>query len=180
MNGPTVSRASSCYKRLKMPEPPNKLTVKERRFIHFYPICNVNASEACRLAGYSPKSARVMGTQLLANPAIQDALADKIEPGSINAKPWGVGSREWVVDQLVYLAQFAMADASKLRTLELIGKSHGMWIERHEDVNITREQDRRGALQQYTYADLMAMKEARDRRVSLEAGTVEGAIVPVD
>lgn len=57
-----------------MPGTGRKLTVRQAKFVEHYALCG-NAAEAARLAGYSPRSARVTGPETLSNPAVKDALA---------------------------------------------------------------------------------------------------------
>lgn len=49
------------------------LTARQEKFVEHYALCG-NAAEAARLAGYSPKSARVTGPETLSNPAVKQAL----------------------------------------------------------------------------------------------------------
>ncbi len=51
------------------------LTLKQKLFITHY-LATLNASEAARLAGYSEKTAHVMGRENMQKPAIQAAVAD--------------------------------------------------------------------------------------------------------
>ena len=56
-----------------MPNLGGKLSQKQERFVEHYALCG-NAAEAARLAGYSAKSARVIGPEALSNPAVKQAL----------------------------------------------------------------------------------------------------------
>ena len=56
-----------------MPNLGGKLSQKQERFVEHYALCG-NAAEAARLAGYSAKSARVIGPETLSNPAVKQAL----------------------------------------------------------------------------------------------------------
>ena len=51
-----------------------KLTARQEKFVEHYSICG-NAAEAARLAGYSAKTARVIGPENLTKPAVKAALA---------------------------------------------------------------------------------------------------------
>lgn len=53
-----------------------KLTPKQERFVEEY-LIDLNASAAARRAGYSEKSARDIGQQLIAKTHIQEAIAAK-------------------------------------------------------------------------------------------------------
>ena len=56
-----------------MPYAGGKLTTRQALFVDHYALCG-NAAEAARLAGYSAKSARVIGPETLSNPAVKAAL----------------------------------------------------------------------------------------------------------
>ena len=55
-----------------------QLTARQEKFVEHYAICG-NAAEAARLAGYSAKTARVMGPETLSKPAVKQALAARQE-----------------------------------------------------------------------------------------------------
>ncbi|MBQ6298656.1 MAG: terminase small subunit [Selenomonadaceae bacterium] len=57
--------------------PEQKLTVKQKLFVDYYIQTKGNASEAARLAGYSPKTAFRTGQENMQRPAIQAALASR-------------------------------------------------------------------------------------------------------
>ena len=51
-----------------------KLSVRQEKFVEHYALCG-NAAEAARLAGYSARTARVIGPENLTKPAVKAALA---------------------------------------------------------------------------------------------------------
>ena len=51
-----------------------KLSARQERFVEQYSLCG-NAAEAARLAGYSSKTARVIGAQNLSKVSVRKALA---------------------------------------------------------------------------------------------------------
>ncbi len=57
----------------KKQEKKNKLTPKKRKFVQEY-ILTRNATQAAKNAGYSEKTARTIGSKLLTNVDIQEAL----------------------------------------------------------------------------------------------------------
>lgn len=57
-----------------MPDDAGKLSVRQEKFVEHYALCG-NAAEAARLAGYSAKTARVIGPENLTKPVVRDALA---------------------------------------------------------------------------------------------------------
>lgn len=50
-----------------------RLTARQEKFVEHYAICS-NAAEAARLAGYSAKTARVIGPENLSKPAVKEAV----------------------------------------------------------------------------------------------------------
>ena len=72
-----------------------KLTNKQQRFVEEYLVC-LNAAEAARRAGYSPKTAHVIGANNLQN----HKVVAEIEKGKAKtAKKLGI-TREWLVERL--------------------------------------------------------------------------------
>lgn len=53
-----------------------KLTTKQKNFCEYY-LQTGNATEAARLAGYSDKTARVIGTENLSKPAISEYITKR-------------------------------------------------------------------------------------------------------
>ncbi len=51
-----------------------KLSVRQEKFVEHYSLCG-NAAEGARLAGYSARTARVIGPENLTKPAVKAALA---------------------------------------------------------------------------------------------------------
>jgi phage terminase small subunit len=51
-----------------------KLSVRQEKVVEHYALCG-NAAEAARLAGYSARTARVIGPENLTKPAVKAALA---------------------------------------------------------------------------------------------------------
>ena len=49
------------------------LSARQEKFVEHYAICS-NATEAARLAGYSAKTARVIGSENLLKPAVKEAV----------------------------------------------------------------------------------------------------------
>lgn len=58
--------------------PMSPLTARQEKFVEHYALCG-NATEAARLAGYSAKTARVIGQENLLKPAVKQALAARQE-----------------------------------------------------------------------------------------------------
>jgi phage terminase small subunit len=87
---------------------PMKLTPKQARFVQEY-LIDLNAAQAAIRAGYSAKTARVIGHENLTNPdiaaAIEKAMAERAERTRLTA--------DWVVDELRKLAGANMDDCMK-------------------------------------------------------------------
>jgi phage terminase small subunit len=72
-----------------MPKPPKgrKLTPKQRKFVDEY-LVDLNVTAAARRAGYSPKTAHVIGHETLKKPNVADYLAKRREEiGSVGITP---------------------------------------------------------------------------------------------
>lgn len=108
------------------------LSERERRFVDAYmgPAYG-NASEACRLAGYSIKAATVQGARMLAKASIQSAIAERVKADPTIATR-DERQRLWsdiAFGRGVY-SEAALKD--RLRASELLGKSQADFVERHE------------------------------------------------
>jgi len=57
-----------------VPDYGGKLSARQEKFVEHYALSG-NAAEAARLAGYSAKTARVIGPECLSKPAVKEALA---------------------------------------------------------------------------------------------------------
>ena len=118
-----------------------KLSNKQSVFIDEY-LVDFNASRAARDAGYSEKTARVKGSQLLAKVNIQaelqKRLAKRADETEINAR--------WVQEKLKRNEQDAYADGDlqqSTKNIELLGKTCAAFtdvIENDTTVNIIFKQ----------------------------------------
>lgn len=127
------------------------LTIKQKRFIDYY-IQSANAAESARKAGYSAKSARYVGLELLAKPNIQAAIQTRLaELDSertadtkeileyLTAVMRGDAEEEVVVNvgtgKGYSQAQKVKAQVSakeRIKAAELLAKVHGMFVTRQE------------------------------------------------
>lgn len=109
------------------------LTPKQRRFVEAY-SASLNATEAAKVAGYSKKTAHSQGPRLLENVEIARALKDRekkdIRPHVANRER---RQKFWTDAMLDEKAK--MAD--RLKASELLGKSEGDFLERHEIPGMT-------------------------------------------
>jgi len=109
------------------------LTPKQARFAQEY-LIDLNATQAAIRAGYSPKRADQSGYQLLSNIEIQAA----IEKGQAKIAEKNDISIKWVLDNLKTVADRCVGgkdSAGANRSLELIGKHLGMFIDRTQEID---------------------------------------------
>lgn len=127
------------------------LTIKQKRFIDFY-IQSANAAESARKAGYSAKSARYVGLELLAKPNIQAAIqsrlaeldsertADTKEILEYLTKVMRGNAEEEVVMNIGTGKGYSKAEKVKaqvgakerIKAAELLAKVHGLFISKQE------------------------------------------------
>ena len=105
----------------------NKLTPKQARFVSEY-LCDLNATQAAIRAGYSLKTAAVIGFENLRKPQIAEA----VQLAQSKAAERNELSVDWVLQGLKSnIAEAALQDpyqgAVINKGLELIGKHIGMF-----------------------------------------------------
>ena len=96
---------ASKKKRKTQPNNPHRLTAKQAAFVDFY-IMTWNATEAARLAGYSAKTARQMGSENLTKPVIQAAIKKAVDERAMG--------REEVLMRLTAQARGSVSDLMHL------------------------------------------------------------------
>lgn len=103
-----------------------KLTIKQERFVESYARC-LNASQAAREAGYSPRTAPFIGAENLKKPQIVAALQTRGLNNSL------IASREELQE---FWSQVTKSDehdlVHRLKASELLGKSLGAFIDRQK------------------------------------------------
>ena len=82
-----------------------KLTDKQKKFVEEY-LIDLNATQACIRAGYSPKTAMEQGYQLLQKTSVQEAIAECI---AARSRRTGV-NQDRVVLELAKIAFVRMPD----------------------------------------------------------------------
>lgn len=131
-----------------------KLTAKQERFCEEYMV-DMNATQASIRSGYSEKTAKQIGTENLAKPAIMDKLA-KLK-AELSAKT--LVDAEYVVKGLLEVHRRCMQEEAVVdsdgptgeykfehsganRSLELLGKHIGMFATKLDvrSVELTHEQ----------------------------------------
>ena len=123
--------------------PAKPLTAKRRLFIsHYLGDAKQNASEAARLAGYSPRSARTEGMRLLQVPEIAQVIEAELARHALNAgqvlaelgKIAGAGWQEFVTirrdPKTGETVEVRMDLTNKVRALEILAKAHGLLTDR--------------------------------------------------
>jgi len=104
-----------------------KLTPKQAKFCREYMV-NLCATQAAIRAGYSKKSARVIGMENLTKPAIQAHIADLVDK---QAKKTEI-TAEYVLTEIkaAHIEAKGQDRRSNLRALELLGKHKGLFPNR--------------------------------------------------
>lgn len=82
-----------------------KLTDKQKKFVEEY-LIDLNATQACIRAGYSPKTANEQGARLLANVSIQEAISKAIAERS---RRTGI-NQDRIVQELARIAFVKITD----------------------------------------------------------------------
>jgi phage terminase small subunit len=127
-----------------------KLNDRQRLFVKYY-IATLNAAESARLAGYSPKTAKEIGCELLTKPNIAEAIEKGVEKKMSKADI----SAERILDELASIAFLtpeqldalkSIKGGEKMRALELLGKYHTLFTDRIEQsgevtINVSLEDD---------------------------------------
>lgn len=129
----------------------SKLTEKQRRFADEY-VRTGNASEAARLAEYSPKTAHRIGQENLQKPAIKAYIDDRLE----ELKKESIAEQDEVLQYLTSVMRGELKDeqllvvgdgdfgsevekherradiVARTKAAELLGKRYRLWTEKHE------------------------------------------------
>jgi len=138
--------------------PENTLTARQRRFVEEYQI-DLNATQAAMRAGYSPKGARVRGSELLANRNVR-ATIDAMRAARSERMELTVAS---ITSDLLRLANSAKAMATPSsfsvarQSLMDVAKLNGLVVE--TSVTIVRSAEERAA----RLAELRAERERLTR-----------------
>lgn len=105
----------------------SELTDKEQAFVQHYLTC-WNASEAARLAGYSEKSARSIGSENLTKPNIRAAIAARMAEQAMDAD-----------EALARLADLARGDIRELLTFDDAGVFSGLKLHRDAPLHLIKK-----------------------------------------
>ena len=110
--------------------PPRPLRPKQRRFVEEY-LIDLNATQAAIRAGYSPRTARSVASELLTNPNISAAVRYGLDKRSASTAL----TAEWVVARLRENLLGALSDTPPQRAaangaMALLGKHLGLFPEK--------------------------------------------------
>ena len=109
------------------------LNPKQTRFTQEYAI-DFNATQAAIRAGYSKKNAESIGYQLLQKTPVQAAIKKSMDKTAAKSDI----SVQWVLDGLKTIAVKGEREkdySAANRSLELIGKHIGMFVERTQEID---------------------------------------------
>lgn len=107
-----------------------KLTGKQESFCQEY-IKDFNATRSAKAAGYSERTAQVLGSETLANPLVAKRIAELMEERNKRVQL----DQDYVLTQLMDCQDAAREDRAhgpRIRSIELMGKHVGMWQEKSE------------------------------------------------
>lgn len=108
----------------------SKLTMKQELFVNEY-LIDSNATAAAIRAGYSKKSARVIGMENLTKPYIKTLIDNKLEK---RAKDNGI-TAEFVLNGIKRIAQGGEKENDQLKAYELLGKHLKLFTDKIESDN---------------------------------------------
>lgn len=100
-----------------------KLTPKQTRFVEEY-LIDLNASAAAERAGYSPKTARIIGCQNLTKLNVQTALREAKEKLQTKRESVDDLNHQWVIDRLKIMARRSLQE---VEILDKKGNPTGVW-----------------------------------------------------
>lgn len=115
---------------------PDELTTRQKLFISYY-LEHKSGTKAAELAGYAgdANTLRSVGAENLSKPAIRSVIESYFKSRII--------SRDGVLAELSDIASIpvdkmppALKGRDKIKSLELVGKFHGLFADRSENVNV--------------------------------------------
>lgn len=116
------------------------LTVRQGKFVEHYMVCG-NAAEAARLAGYSAKTARVIGPENLLKPAVKAAVEARQR---VFAQELGIVKDDLIAGLLsaIQLAREQQNPAAMISGLVQVAKLCGFYEPVHHRVQLSENSDR--------------------------------------
>lgn len=103
------------------------LTPKQHRFCVEY-LIDRNGKAAAIRAGYSPNAAAQQAYELLKMEKIRAVVEAEAQDSLDRVRV----DRDWIIERLKLEAESAETDGARVRALELLGKEHGMFVEKKE------------------------------------------------
>lgn len=103
------------------------LTSLQERFVDEYMV-DMNAAAAVKRAGYNTTAAAQMGLKVLRTPKVAEEVARRLEKKRERTEL----TENYVINRLVNIAEQTEKDTDKLRALELLGRSLGIFRDRQE------------------------------------------------
>ena len=103
------------------------LTSLQERFVDEYMV-DMNAAQAVKRAGYNTQAPAQMGLKVLRTPKVAEEVARRLEQKRERTQV----TENYVINRLVNLAESTDKDSDKLRALELLGRSLGIFRDRQE------------------------------------------------
>lgn len=123
--------------RVMASENPDYITPKQQAFIQHYMANGGNGTQAAISAGYAEKSARVTASELLKMPKVQKRLQGEKE----EQKERLALDADWIVSKLMHEALNAESDATRVRSLELLGKHVGIFAPEKKELSVNQGGD---------------------------------------
>tara|TARA_R110000796_G_scaffold182014_1_gene298569 strand:- start:572 stop:1060 length:489 start_codon:yes stop_codon:yes gene_type:complete len=129
---------------LKLVSKDSVLTIKQKQFVDEIIKGKLGSQIDCYMkvydvsltkAGKTPKHAHVDCSKLMTNPKINLAIRKGMERRDTNAVASSLRTRNYVIDRLYAESKESDSDASRIRSLELLGKTIGLF----SDVIETKE-----------------------------------------
>lgn len=107
------------------------ITPKQQLFIQNYLANGGNGTQAAIAAGYSQRSAHVLASDLLK----QDKIKKRLEVKTSESHERLALDADWVTSRLMVMAEEADSDATKVRSLEVLGKVLGMYAPEKKQID---------------------------------------------
>ena len=97
------------------------LTDKQRRFVDFY-LTSLNATEAAKKAGYSPRTAHQMGYENLRKPDIQKEILSWIEANTADIRVLKIRATKKLLELILKNCRKPAEVGNQLRAIDLLLK----------------------------------------------------------
>ena len=119
------------------------VTDRQRRYAEIVALGTHSHTRAAKMAGYAPASARLSAYHNDNNLAVKAI----VEQHRVQISQRHALSEDWVIGNLIALAEGADTSASRIRALELLGKHLGMFLDRKRVEHVSSFADELEALQ---------------------------------